>query len=67
MRGHSSALESAEMARSAAVGSLVLTHYGEHATAQDLDEAAKSLYTGKIAVADDHAVLTVKQMTTASR
>jgi ribonuclease BN (tRNA processing enzyme) len=67
MRGHSSAREAAEMARSAGVGSLVLTHYGEHSTARDLDGSAADIFSGKIAVADDHAVLTVKQMTAATR
>ena len=67
MRGHSTAREAAEMARSAGVGSLALTHYGENSTARDLDESACAIYTGKIVVADDHQILTVKEMTAAAR
>ncbi len=54
MRGHSSAAEAATMARAAGVRRLVLTHYGEESTARDLDEAARSIFSGEIVVADDH-------------
>jgi ribonuclease BN (tRNA processing enzyme) len=55
-RGHSSGVEAAEMAHDAGVGRLVLTHYGEESTAEDLDAAARRAYAGPISVADDHAV-----------
>jgi ribonuclease BN (tRNA processing enzyme) len=59
VRGHSSAAEAAQMAADAGVERLVLTHYGESATAHDLDESARTIYAGEIVVADDHAVLSV--------
>jgi ribonuclease BN (tRNA processing enzyme) len=57
MRGHSSASEAATMAQAAGVRRLVLTHYGEDSTSQDLDEAARAVYSGEIVVADDHRIL----------
>jgi ribonuclease BN (tRNA processing enzyme) len=56
MRGHSSALEAAQMAAAANVRRLVLTHYGEESTSRDLDEAAREAFDGEIVVADDHRV-----------
>ncbi len=57
MRGHSSGVEAGEMARAAGVRRLILTHYAESATANDLDESARRVFDGDIVVADDHAVL----------
>jgi len=57
MRGHSTAVDAAEMARAAGVRRLVLTHYGEESTAMDLDESAREIFAGDIIVADDHRVL----------
>ena len=59
VRGHSSAAEAAQMAADAGCEQLVLTHYGEGATARDLDEGARSIFGGEILVADDHAVFSV--------
>ena len=59
VRGHSSAAEAAQMAADARCEQLVLTHYGEGATARDLDEGARSIFGGEILVADDHAVFSV--------
>jgi ribonuclease BN (tRNA processing enzyme) len=59
VRGHSSAAEAAQMAADAGVERLVLTHYGENATARDLDESARPIFAGEILVADDHTTLTV--------
>jgi len=59
IRGHSSSKEAAQMASDAGVARLVLTHYSQDATANDLAEGARAIYKGKIEVADDHAVITV--------
>jgi ribonuclease BN (tRNA processing enzyme) len=58
-RGHSSAREAAEMAHRAGVGCLCLTHYGEHATASDLDVSARQVFSGEVIVAEDHEVYTI--------
>lgn len=57
MRGHSTAVEAAEMARAAGARRLVLTHYGEESTTRDLDEAAREAFPGEITVADDHHIM----------
>ncbi len=57
MRGHSSAADAGAMARDAGVRRLVLTHYGETSTSDDLDAAARELYAGEIIVADDHLTI----------
>ena len=59
IRGHSSSKEAAQMAADAGVKRLVLTHYSQEATPNDLDQGARTIYKGEISVADDHAVLTV--------
>jgi ribonuclease BN (tRNA processing enzyme) len=59
IRGHSSAKEAGQMAADAGVARLVLTHYSQDATADDLVDGARSIYKGEIAVADDHHVLDV--------
>jgi len=59
IRGHSSAKEAGQMAADAEVARLVLTHYSQDATANDLVEGASSIYKGEIAVADDHHILEV--------
>lgn len=57
MRGHSSAREAAEMARKAGVNHLMLSHYPAEATQEDLILHARSVFNGKITVADDHSRL----------
>ena len=57
MRGHSSAADAALMAREAGVQRLVLTHYSESSTAADLDDPAREIFRGDVAVADDHLEL----------
>jgi ribonuclease BN (tRNA processing enzyme) len=64
MRGHSSAREAGQMAQAAGVRRLILTHYGERATARDLDESAREHFDGEIAVADDHSNFTLASVTT---
>jgi ribonuclease BN (tRNA processing enzyme) len=59
VRGHSSAAEAARMAASAHVRRLILTHYAEGATSHDLDESARTIYTGEISVADDHEIIEI--------
>jgi ribonuclease BN (tRNA processing enzyme) len=59
VRGHSSALEAAQMAAAANVRRLALTHYAEGATERDLQGSAKSVYRGDVVVADDHTIFTV--------
>jgi ribonuclease BN (tRNA processing enzyme) len=59
VRGHSTSAEAAQMAADAGVRRLVLTHYSQDATARDLEESAKTIYTGEIVVADDHSVIRV--------
>jgi ribonuclease BN (tRNA processing enzyme) len=54
MRGHSSAHEAAEMAKKAGVGHLMLTHYPAETTQEELILHARSVFNGKISVADDH-------------
>jgi ribonuclease BN (tRNA processing enzyme) len=44
------------MAAAASVRRLILTHYGEESTSEDLDQAARKVFSGEIAVADDHAI-----------
>ena len=58
-RGHSSALEAAEMAQAAGARRLMLTHYGEESTSRDLDEAARAAFDGEIIVADDHDIVSL--------
>jgi ribonuclease BN (tRNA processing enzyme) len=58
-RGHSTAAEAAQMAQAAGVRRLVLTHYGEDSTSNDLDQSAREIFTGEIQVADDHDTLTL--------
>jgi len=52
-RGHSNAREAAEMAREAAVGHLMLTHYSARANPIDLRAAAAAVFEGPVTVADD--------------
>jgi ribonuclease BN (tRNA processing enzyme) len=59
VRGHSSAKEAAQMAADAGAKRLVLTHYSQDATSIDLAEGARTIYPGKISVADDHTVIDV--------
>jgi ribonuclease BN (tRNA processing enzyme) len=55
-RGHSSAREAGRMAREAGVERLVITHYSAENAAADLESRARTEFSGKISVADDHAI-----------
>jgi ribonuclease BN (tRNA processing enzyme) len=57
MRGHSSAREAAEMGRKAGIDHLMLSHYPAEATQEELILHARSVFNGKITVADDHTRL----------
>jgi ribonuclease BN (tRNA processing enzyme) len=59
IRGHSSALDAAQMAADAGVKRLALTHYSQEAQPSDLADGARTIYKGEIVVADDHAILEV--------
>lgn len=67
VRGHSTALEAAQMAHEARVGSLVLSHYPDLSTSRDLDDSARAVFSGTILVADDHQVLEVAQSNAVGR
>ena len=54
MRGHSSAREAAEMARKAGVDHLLLTHYPTETSQEEMILHARSVFNGKISIADDH-------------
>lgn len=53
VRGHSSPLEAAQMAHDAEVASLMLTHYSDGQTVEDILEAARMVYSGPVKCADD--------------
>jgi ribonuclease BN (tRNA processing enzyme) len=53
-RGHSSALEAAQMARDAEAASLMLTHYSDGQTPDEMIALAREVYPGPVACADDH-------------
>lgn len=55
MRGHSSALEAAQMAQDAHARSLMLTHYSDAQSPEEMLEAARMVYGGPVSCADDHA------------
>jgi ribonuclease BN (tRNA processing enzyme) len=59
VRGHCNAAEAAAMAAAAKAGRLVLTHYSQDAADRDLAGACKGIYTGDVAVADDHQILKI--------
>ena len=59
IRGHSSPQEAGQMAAEAGVARLILTHYAQEATPDDLIKGARSNFSGEIAVADDHCVIVV--------
>jgi ribonuclease BN (tRNA processing enzyme) len=59
VRGHLSAIEAGEMAHRAGARRLVLTHYGTEFAPGELEEAARSVYHGPCAVADDGTELTI--------
>ncbi|MHB8146201.1 MAG: MBL fold metallo-hydrolase [Vulcanimicrobiaceae bacterium] len=59
MRGHLSALEAGEIAQRAGARRLVLTHYGTEFAAGELEEAARAVFHGPTAVADDGAELAI--------
>lgn len=53
VKGHSSAKDAGEMAASAGVKHLVLTHYGTAADPVEMLAAARAAFEGEITVADD--------------
>jgi ribonuclease BN (tRNA processing enzyme) len=53
VRGHLTAEEAGQMAASAGAGRLVLTHYGSTYAPEELIEAARSAFSGRVSVADD--------------
>jgi len=59
MRGHLSAVEAGEMAQRAGARRLVLTHYGTEFAPGELEDAARSVYHGPCAIADDGTELTI--------
>ena len=59
MRGHSSAREAADMARKAGVAHLMLSHYPAETSQEELILHARSVFNGKITVADDHSRLAI--------
>ncbi len=58
-RGHCSAEEAAVMAQRAGVGVLLLSHYGDEWTPEQLLEGASRAFTGTTIVADDGTTLDV--------
>jgi ribonuclease BN (tRNA processing enzyme) len=59
MRGHMSAIEAGEMAQRAGARRLVLTHYGTEFAPDELVDAARSVYHGPCAIADDGLEVTI--------
>jgi ribonuclease BN (tRNA processing enzyme) len=59
IRGHLSALEAGEMAQAAGAKRLVLTHYGTEFAPGELVDAARTVYHGPVAIADDGLELTI--------
>ena len=59
VRGHLSAIEAGEMAQRAGARRLVLTHYGTEFAPGELEDAARSVYHGPCAIADDGTELTI--------
>ena len=59
IRGHLSAIEAGEMAQRAGARRLVLTHYGTEFAPGELEDAARSVYHGPVAIADDGLELTI--------
>ena len=58
-RGHLNAEEAGEMAQHAGVQRLVLTHYGATYAADELVEAAQTVFTGRVSIADDGVELSL--------
>ncbi|MBV8600719.1 MAG: MBL fold metallo-hydrolase [Candidatus Eremiobacteraeota bacterium] len=59
VRGHSSSKEAGQMAADAGVERLVLTHYSQDASSDDLTAGARAIYKGDVTVADDHHILEI--------
>lgn len=59
VRGHLSAIEAGEMAQRAGARRLMLTHYGTEFSPGELEDAARSVYHGPCAVADDGTELMI--------
>ena len=58
-RGHLSAVEAGEMAQHAGARRLLLTHYGSEFAPEELVDAARTVYRGPTAAADDGTEVTV--------
>jgi ribonuclease BN (tRNA processing enzyme) len=58
-RGHLSAVEAGQMAQNAGAHRLLLTHYGTEYAPEELADAARSVYHGPTAAADDGMELAV--------
>jgi ribonuclease BN (tRNA processing enzyme) len=58
-RGHLSALEAGQMATRAGVRRLLLTHYGTEFAPGELEDAARAVFHGPCAIADDGMELAV--------
>ena len=58
-RGHLSAVEAGQMAQNAGARRLVLTHYGSEYAPEELADAARTVYHGPTAAADDGTELAV--------
>lgn len=59
VRGHLSAVEAGQMAQNAGAHRLLITHYGSEFAADELADAARSVYHGPTAAADDGTELAV--------
>jgi ribonuclease BN (tRNA processing enzyme) len=59
VRGHLTAIEAGEMAQRAGARRLLLTHYGTEFAPGELEDAARSVYRGPCAIADDGTELTI--------
>ncbi len=59
VRGHLSAIEAGQMAQNAGARRLLLTHYGSEFAPDELADAARTVYHGPTAAADDGTELAV--------
>jgi ribonuclease BN (tRNA processing enzyme) len=58
-RGHTSAEEAGQMAEKAGVHRLALTHYSSTYAPDELVEAAQTLFSGRVSIADDGVELSI--------
>lgn len=59
IRGHLSAVEAGQMAQEAGARRMVLTHYGTEFAPGELEDAARSVFHGPCAIADDGTELAI--------